>query len=271
MRDRALVTGYGEPDLVRFHHVFKIYRIGDTGVVALGGVDLEVREAEFVAIVGPSGSGKSTLAAVLLRFLEPSAGRVSWGGVDAAELAGDDVRRQVGLLAQDAHVFDSSLEENLRLARRDATKEQLDAALASARLLGWVSSLPEGLATTVGEHGARLSGGQRQRLALARVLLADFPVVVLDEPGEHLDTPTADALMADLLAATAGRTTVVVSHRLTGLSGVDEVLVLERGRVVERGGHGELLARGGWYARQWQREQELDRVLAVARLRTLGA
>lgn len=242
---------------------------GEADVVT--GVDLDLPPGSCTAIVGPSGSGKSTLAAVMLRFLDPSAGRVSLGGVDVRLLAADDVRRHVGLLAQDAHVFDSTLEENLRLARREATEEQLRNALASARLLDWVDTLPRGLSTLVGEHGARLSGGQRQRLALARVLLADFPVVVLDEPGEHLDTPTADELMADLLRSTSGRTTVVITHRVTGLSGVDHIVVLDSGRVVERGGHGELLARGGWYARQWQRERELDRMLADAGVRTLGA
>jgi ABC-type multidrug transport system fused ATPase/permease subunit len=214
--------------------------------------------------VGPSGAGKSTLAWALLRFVEPSAGRVSWDGVDATAMTGDDVRRLVGLLGQDAHVFDSTIEENLRLARREAGDDALREALERARLAGWVDTLPEGLATRVGEHGARLSGGQRQRLALARLLLADFPVVVLDEPGEHLDTATADALLADLLAATSGRTTVVISHRLTGLEGVDEIVVLDHGAVVERGGHGELLARGGWYARQWQDEQRWAQVLAGA-------
>jgi thiol reductant ABC exporter CydC subunit len=237
---------------------------------ALRGIDLVLPPGARVAVVGPSGSGKSTLASVLLRFLDPSAGTVRWGDVDAADLASDDVRLRVGLLAQDAHVFDSSLAENLRLARRDATSDELRQALAAAQLLGWVDSLPLGLETLVGEHGARLSGGQRQRLALARVLLADFPVVVLDEPGEHLDTPTADALMTDLLTATAGRTTVVISHRVSGLAVVDEVVVLAEGGVVERGGHGDLLAHGGWYARQWQREQEVDRLLSSARLRTLG-
>jgi ABC-type multidrug transport system fused ATPase/permease subunit len=237
---------------------------------AIRDVDLVLEPGTRTALVGPSGSGKSTVAAVLLRFLQPESGSVTIGATDVSALAGDDVRRVVGLLAQDAHVFDSSLEENLRLARRDASQAELRSALAAAHLLDWVDTLPDGLATLVGEHGARLSGGQRQRLALARVLLADFPVVVLDEPGEHLDTATADALMSDLLSATAGRTTLVISHRLVGLAGTDEIVVLEQGRVVERGGHGELLARGGWYARQWRREQELERVLADGRLRTLG-
>ncbi|MFG2696670.1 thiol reductant ABC exporter subunit CydD [Kitasatospora sp. NPDC048407] len=205
---------------------------------ALCGVDLELRPGRRVVVVGPSGSGKTTLAHVLLRFVEPSGGSVRFADtVDTRELTGEDVRRVIGLCAQDAHVFDSSVRENLRLARPDADETQLRAALARARLLDWVDGLPDGLDTMVGEHGARLSGGQRQRLALARALLADFPVLILDEPAEHLDVATADALTADLLAATAGRTTLLITHRLAGLDDdtVDEVLVLDDGRVVERG------------------------------------
>jgi ATP-binding cassette subfamily C protein CydCD len=154
---------------------------------------------------------------VLVRFLEPSAGSVelvgSTGSVDIRQLTGDDVRRVVCLCAQDPHVFDTSIAENVRLARPGSTDDQVRAALASAQLSGWVDSLPDGLSTLVGEHGARLSGGQRQRLSLARALLADAPVVVFDEPTEHLDESTAGALVADLLAATAGRTVVMITHR----------------------------------------------------------
>ncbi|MBZ6203386.1 thiol reductant ABC exporter subunit CydD [Streptomyces olivaceus] len=209
---------------------------------ALAGVDLTLTRGHRVAVVGPSGSGKTTLAQVLLRFLDPDAGSCTLAGVDARALAGDDVRRLVGLCAQDAHLFDSSVRENLLLARKDATEGEVRDVLARARLLEWADSLPDGLDTLVGEHGARLSGGQRQRLALARALLADFPVLVLDEPAEHLDLPTADALTADLLAATEGRTTLLITHRLAGLRAVDEVVVLDRGRVVQRGPYAELAA-----------------------------
>ncbi|MFI5684598.1 thiol reductant ABC exporter subunit CydD [Streptomyces sp. NPDC051636] len=212
---------------------------------ALAGFDVTLAQGRRVAVVGPSGSGKTTLAQVLLRFLDPRAGSYTLAGVDARALDGDDVRRLVGLCAQDAHLFDSSVRENLLLAKKETTEAELRDALARARLLDWADGLPDGLDTLVGEHGARLSGGQRQRLALARALLADFPVLVLDEPAEHLDLPTADALTADLLAATEGRTTLLITHRLAGLEAVDEVIVLDGGRVVQRGPYAELAAVDG--------------------------
>jgi len=184
-------------------------------------------------------------------------------GVDLRTLAGDDVRCVVGLLSQDAHLFDTTLRENLQLARRDASETEVRGALAAARLLDWTDSLPDGLDTFVGEHGAQLSGGQRQRVALARVLLRDFAVVILDEPAEHLDTETADELVADLLAATRDRTTLVISHRLRGLSDLDEIVVMDHGRVVERGRHDHLLSLGGWYASTWQREADVAELLVA--------
>ena len=230
-------------------------RYPDSARLALAGVELDLRPGRRVALVGPSGAGKTTLAAVALRFLPYTAGSVALNGVELAELSGEDCRRVIGLVSQDAHVFDNTLEENLRLARRDATSEQLREALARARLLDWAERLPAGIATELGERGARMSGGQRQRLAIARALLADFPVLIVDEPGEHLDTATADAIVAELLARTRERATLLITHRLTGLEEIDEVLVLEHGRVVERGAHAELLALGGRYAEQWQRER----------------
>ncbi|MFB6581910.1 thiol reductant ABC exporter subunit CydD [Streptomyces sp. NPDC056402] len=229
---------------------------------ALRDVDLTLEAGRRIAVVGPSGSGKTTLAQVLLRFLDPAEGAYSLGGSDARTLDGDDVRALVGLCAQDAHLFDSSVRENLRLARTGASEEQLRQALAAARLLEWADGLPDGLDTLVGEHGERISGGQRQRLALARALLADFPVLVLDEPAEHLDLATADALTADLLAATEGRTTVLITHRLAGLEAVDEVLVLDRGEVVQRGPYAELATAEGPLQQLLERERATDRTLA---------
>ncbi|MFF1693659.1 thiol reductant ABC exporter subunit CydD [Streptomyces sp. NPDC058257] len=231
---------------------------------ALAGVGLTLERGRRIAVVGASGSGKTTLAQVLLRFLGASEGTYSLGGTDAATLDGDTVRGLVGLCAQDAHIFDSSVRENLLIARKGAGDDELRGALERARLGEWTDSLPGGLDTLVGEHGARLSGGQRQRIALARALLADFPVLVLDEPAEHLDLPTADALTDDLLAATEGRTTLLITHRLAGLDAVDEVIVLDAGRVVQRGAYADLVVVDGPLRRMWERERAADLLVAAA-------
>ena len=225
---------------------------------ALVGVDLDLPPGRRVAVVGPSGAGKSTLAAVLLRFCETESGSVWLDGVPTRELAGEDLRGVVGLCAQDAHLFDSTVAENVRLARPDATDEQVVAALGRAGLADWVDALPQGVHTPVGEFGCRVSGGQRQRIALARALLADFPVLVADEPTAHLDEPTAGALTADLLASE--RTILLVTHRLTGLDAVDEIVVLDAGRVVARGTHAELVETPGVYRRMWLREHAAGQV-----------
>jgi len=197
------------------------------GPWVLADVNLTVPAGTSVAITGPSGSGKTTLAMVLVRFLDPAAGLVTIGGTDITALDSDQLRTIVGLCSQDAHIFDSTLEQNLRLARPRASDAELRDALRRARMLEWADSLPAGLRTPVGEHGARLSGGQRQRLALARVLLADFPVVILDEPAEHLDEQTADELTSDLLAATEGRTRLLITHRPVVPGSVRQVIRLD--------------------------------------------
>jgi thiol reductant ABC exporter CydC subunit len=229
------------------------YDIAVSGLIArwepdgpdvLCGADLELPAGSRVAVTGPSGSGKTTLAMVLLRFLDAAAGTVTLGGTDITALDSDQVRSVIGLCAQDAHIFDSTLRENLRVARPDASDADLAEALRRARLDDWVASLPNGLDTAVGEHGARLSGGQRQRLALARVLLADFPVVILDEPAEHLDEQTAQTLTRDLLTATAGRTVLLITHRPVAGGDVDHVLRLSEGRLVSAVSAGTGLAAG---------------------------
>lgn len=201
----------------------------------LDGADLDLPAGTTTMIVGPSGSGKSTIAALLLRMLDPDAGSIDLVGGDATvgfdALAADDVRSVIGLCAQDAYVFDSTIEANLRLARTDASSADIDRALAAAGLADTVASLPAGLQTMVGEHGGALSGGQRQRLALARVLLADRPVVVFDEPTEHLDEPAAVRLASDLLASTAGRTVVVMTHRPELFPTIERIVRLEGGRL----------------------------------------
>jgi len=257
---QPLVVDPAQPEpLPRPPHTLRLRglrsRYGDDGPWALDGIDLDLAPGQRIAVVGRSGAGKTTLASVLLRFLPYQSGSATLDGVQLQALRGDDCRRAIGLVAQDAHIFNTTVEENVRLARRQATDVQLRDALRRARLLEWVDELPGGVLTEVGELGSRISGGQRQRLALARALLADFPVLILDEPGEHLDTATGDALVADLLDATAARSVLLITHRLAGLEDVDEVIVLECGRVLERGTHAELLGRGAAYAAMWYRER----------------
>jgi thiol reductant ABC exporter CydC subunit len=230
-------------------------RYGDDGPWVLDGIDLDLAPGRRVAVVGRSGAGKSTLANVLLRLVPYQGGSAALDGVELSDLDGDACRRVIGLISQDAHIFNTTVEANLMLARRDATGDQLRRALEDARLLEWTDELPGGLRTEVGEYGGRISGGERQRLAAARALLADFPVLVLDEPGEHLDTDTADAIVADVLGAAPSQGILLITHRLAGLEAVDEVIVLDAGRAVERGSHSELLAHNGRYAEMWRREQ----------------
>jgi ABC-type multidrug transport system fused ATPase/permease subunit len=204
--------------------------------LVLEGLDLVLEPGDKIALIGPSGAGKTTVTNLLLRFLDPEEGRVSLGGNDLRSLRQEDVRRSFALAGQDAHVFDSTIRENLRLARPDATDAELADALARARLADWVATLPDGLDTPVGEDGARLSGGQRQRLVVARALLADAPVLLLDEPNAHLDPPTAEALVRDVLDAADGKSVLLVTHRPEGLDLVDRVVTLAPGEpLAERG------------------------------------
>jgi ATP-binding cassette subfamily C protein CydC len=241
----------GRPHVLRVRDLASSYPGEDRAVLA--GVDLDLRPGRRVGVVGVSGAGKSTLAGVLMRFLPYRTGSVTLDGIEIAELDSDAYRSVVGLVSQDVHVFDTTIEENLRLAGREASIDRLRGALAQARLLAWVDELPDGLQTEVGERGMRMSGGQRQRLALARALLADFRILILDEPGEHLDAATADAIVGDLLAASHSGAKLLITHRLTGLTEVDEIVVFDRGEVVERGSHESLLAQCGGYAASWHR------------------
>jgi ATP-binding cassette, subfamily C, bacterial CydC len=222
-------------------------RYGPDAAPALDGLDLVLSPGRRVALVGPSGAGKSTAAAVLLRFCEPTGGTVTLNGADLASYAADEVRTAIGGCPQDPHIFDATIRENLRLARPSASDGELTSAAARARLLGWIESLPGGWETRVGAHGAALSGGERQRLALARALLADPAVLILDEPTAHLDPEARSALLADLLDVTRGRATLLITHELEGLAEVDEIIVLDRGRIAQRGTHAELVHAGGAY------------------------
>ena len=201
--------------------------------LVLAGVDLDLPAGGIVALVGPSGSGKTTIANLLVRFRDPDEGAILLDGHDLREYAQADIRRVVGLAGQEAHLFPTTIRENLRIARPDASDDELIDALRRARAWEWVESLPDGLGTHVGEDGGRVSGGERQRLALARALLADVRLLVVDEPDAHLDEETADALVRDLLAASraAGLGVLLITHRPVGPGLVDAVAVLREGRI----------------------------------------
>jgi thiol reductant ABC exporter CydC subunit len=193
---------------------------------ALEDFSLRLEPGKRVALVGPSGVGKTTVVNLLLRFLDPSAGRITLGGQDLRGYLQEDVRRTVAVAGQGSYLFSTSILENVRLARPDATEAEIDDALRRAKIGDWVESLPDGARTLVGEEGAQLSGGQRQRVALARALLSEAPVLVLDEPTAHLDPETAEDLVRDILTAADGRGVLRITHRPEGLDLVDEVVTL---------------------------------------------
>jgi ATP-binding cassette subfamily C protein CydC len=224
------------------------FRYTDSELPALEGIDLALPPGRRVAVVGATGSGKSTLLNLLLRFWDPQAGRLTLGGHDLRDYHGEDLRRHIAVVSQGTHLFTTTLRENLRVANPQASEEQLLAALATAQLDDFVASQPDGLDTWVGEAGVKLSGGQARRVAIARALLKDAPILLLDEPTEGLDPATERELMQALYRLMAGRTVLLITHRLVGLDAMDEILVLDRGHVAERGSHRELLTAGGIYA-----------------------
>lgn len=221
------------------------------GPKVLAGVSLRLEPGERVALVGASGAGKTTLAAIAAGVLTPAAGAVRLGGVDVRELGEDRTRAQVALLSQEVHVFSGPLVDDVRLARASATDDEVSSALERVGASAWVRALPDGLDTVVGENGHQLTGAQAQQVAFARLVLADPPIAVLDEATAEAGSAGARELERASAAATEGRTTLVVAHRLTQAEQADRIVVLDHGRVVESGTHESLLTDGGWYAQLW--------------------
>ncbi|MGZ6971370.1 MAG: ABC transporter ATP-binding protein, partial [Thermoanaerobaculia bacterium] len=213
------------------------------------GVDLALRRGSITALVGPSGAGKSTLAALLPRFMDPTAGRVTLDGVDLRDVTLASLRARIGLVTQDVVLFDDTVRRNVAYGRPEVAETDVRDALAAANALAFVDALPDGLDTRVGEGGARFSGGQRQRLAIARALLKDAPILVLDEATSALDAESERAVQEALERLMAGRTVLVIAHRLSTVRRADQLVVLDAGRIVERGRHADLLAAGGLYRR----------------------
>jgi subfamily B ATP-binding cassette protein MsbA len=231
----------------------------DGGVRALSDVNVTVPAGATVALVGASGAGKSTLISLLMAFARPTTGRVLVDGRDLATIRLRDYRSQLGVVLQDNFLFDGTVRENLRYGRPGATDEQVRDASRVAHVDAFVRQLPLEYETMVGERGAKLSGGQRQRIAIARAILADPRILVLDEATSSLDSETEALIQDGLQALRRGRTTFVIAHRLSTVRAADLILVLEAGHIVERGTHAELLAQAGPYRRFYERQHAIDR------------
>jgi ATP-binding cassette, subfamily B, bacterial len=247
---------------VRFDHVTFAYP-GQTRP-ALRELTAAVEPGQLVALVGPSGAGKTTLTSLVPRFADPQQGRVLIDGHDVRDLALESLRAHIGVVFQDTFLFHASIRDNLMYARPDATEAELEAAVRAAHLHELVATLPDGLDTVVGERGHRLSGGEKQRVSIARVVLKDPRILVLDEATSNLDTVSEQLIQAALQPLLVGRTSLVIAHRLSTILAADAILVLDHGQLVERGSHAELLAQGGLYATLYERQFRARAVSAAA-------
>jgi ATP-binding cassette, subfamily B, bacterial len=240
------------------------FRYAPEGTWTTEGVTFDVPRGTKTAIVGETGSGKTTVGYLLARLYEPERGRVTIDGVDVADLRFASLADAVGVVSQETYLFHSSVRENLRFARPDATDAEVEDAARAARIHDLIASLPEGYDTIVGERGYRFSGGEKQRIAIARTILRNPPILLLDEATSALDTETERAVQEALDDLTEGRTTVAIAHRLSTIRDADQILVLDGGTIVERGTHEDLLARGGRYAALVARDAGSERPELVA-------
>src|SRR5262249_12937584 len=247
VQDDARPSNVGLTPTVAFEGVTFAYPGGRRA--AHEGLDFTVRAGERIGFVGPSGAGKSTIARLLLRLHDPQQGRVLVGGRDVRTLTLAELRRNIAVVSQDTYLFHGTVEDNLRMGKPGAAAAELEAAARAANALEFIEKLPQGLRTVVGERGVRLSGGQRQRIAIARALLRDAPILVLDEALSSVDAESEAVIQEALDRLMRGRTTLIFAHRLSSVIGADRILVLDDGRVVESGRHADLMERRGAYHR----------------------
>jgi ABC-type multidrug transport system fused ATPase/permease subunit len=236
--------------LVEFEGVSFHYPEHDRAAVR--GVSLRVEPGETVALVGPSGAGKSTLAKLLLRFYDPTSGRVTVDGHDLRNLELGSLREQVAVLLQETLVFDGTVRENIAYGRAGATEVEIVSAAKAADAHEFIRALPDGYGTQIGQKGRRLSGGQRQRVAIARAMIRDAPILILDEPTTGLDAESGRRVLEPLRRLIGGRSTIIISHNLVTVADADRIVVLDQGRIIESGGHEELLDAGGTYSRLYR-------------------
>ncbi|MBN8974677.1 MAG: ATP-binding cassette domain-containing protein, partial [Rhizobiales bacterium] len=224
----------------------------------LQGLSFEVPAGKTVAIVGPSGAGKSTISRLLFRLYEVSGGRILIDGQDIREVTQRSLRASIGMVPQDTVLFNDTIRYNIRYGRWEATDAEVEEAARLAQIDAFIRRSPQGYETEVGERGLKLSGGEKQRVAIARTILKGPPILVLDEATSALDSHTEREIQDALEGVSRGRTSLVIAHRLSTIVGADEIIVLDRGRIVERGTHAELLAKSGLYASMWNRQREAE-------------
>ena len=226
-------------------------------IPALQDVSFTLDSGKSIAIVGPSGAGKSTIANLLLRFWDYKVGDIRLGENPLKALNQDEVRQRIALISQTSYFFNTSIRENLRLARRGISPEEMESAARAAQIHEFIAGLPKGYDTLIGEQGLRLSGGERQRLAIARALLKNAPILIFDEPTANLDPLTEKQVLDTLFETMNGKTSLLITHRLIGLENVDEILVMDEGSIVERGTQEELLNHAGLYRRLWDLQNQM--------------
>jgi ATP-binding cassette subfamily B protein len=235
------------------------------GNKVLRDISFDIAAGQHVAIVGSSGAGKSTIANLLLRFWDPQSGDISIGGVPLQQFTLEGLRDRIAVVSQRNYIFNTNIGDNIRMGKPDAAQADVDQAAKRANLKAWIDSLPQGYATPVGEMGTKISGGQRQRIAIARALLKDAPILILDEATSNLDVETEREVNDAVRELAKGRTVLTIAHRLSTVMNASEILVLEQGRIVERGTHADLLRRNGVYARLFELQQdEVDSRLSLA-------